>query len=382
MKKRTMSILLTLVVLLTLAVPALAAGETEAPEYRLKSVDRGGDSMYAPVHFEYVYGNGGYLPTEVLRESAAYATAEYDSAGRLIHRQDGANAETYAYDDNGNRVQDDAEDLSFGELLSGTYEAYSYDSDGNLLQYDYTYTFTPDNRTETTSEKYTYDDMGRLLHTESTYKSGDQENTYTDEYVYDDATLKSSYTRCKNSEEIVITGEYIYDENWNKLSYTLYDKSGAVSSKGEYTYDENGNQLSYTRYDGNGQVTAVDTYDEMGNQLSFVRYDDSGEVTYAYEYTYDGEGRLLSTSYTSGTDTHLTEYIYTPLLVIEVYHTNASTAVRYNLQDATGAYVLPSVGGRDYDAGAEPEFVYDDNGYLVQYTIQGTTTEFTYEPVT
>ena len=237
MKKRIFSMLLALCLALSLGTAALAAEEPEPtpePEYRLVKVVSQG------TEYTFTYGQGGYLPTEILRNGAPYVTAAYDenlnfteySYAYEFEGQEVADVETYAstYDEAGNCVRVE-KDVTYGDgLHSNVITEYTYDEAGNCVREEGT-TDYGDGDVSTSVTEHTYDDAG---------------NCVREEYTH---TVSDGATSTKVTE-------LTYDEDGRILSETITEDSGE-SSGTTYTYGENGRTTK--TYD-NGDMTT--TYED------------------------------------------------------------------------------------------------------------------------
>lgn len=351
MKKRILSMALALALALSLCVPALAEEEPAAdqPEYRLASItgEIGGPRTFT-------YDQGGWRPTAVYDGNGnAVVTASYDAAGRVTSLENDVGVYTYEYDENGNLLSSSSHYITYSmedgtEIACDTNYVYTYDTNGNRIRYELTYVLGDE--TTVTEREYTYDDAGLMLSSKS-YTNG----------------------------ELASEEQCTYDDAGNLLLSETTSTDGSVRSA-EYTYDDAGNLLrKETATDG--MTEYIDTYDEAGNMLSETTYSD-GEVSGETTYTYDSEGRKIQEDYTNDVAAGSTEYVYTPLLTFELHEYSAGNDLRYILTDSMNVYVYESA----LFYSTEPQFAYDENGYVTQIDYSDSysnnfSIDFTYEPV-
>lgn len=357
MKKRIFSLALALVMTLALAAPVFAEGEeAPAPEYRLAGMTKtDGTDTFSNT---FVYDQGGWLPTAQYSYDTVLIAASYDDAGRVVS-EDGLDGgvRTYEYDENGNL------------LVSGTHYDEVYGLDGDT----------------STTYTYAYDENGNCIGSKFTNAYGSETTARESEYTYDDAgnTLSGSGKSYINGE---LTSQYqsTYDDAGNLLRTETTSSDGAVSTT-EYTYDEAGNLLRSEHFtDGVTDYAYECTYDEAGNRLSETYYSD-GEKQSEATYVYDDEGRVVQEDYVSSAHSYSYEYTYTPLQTFEIQRFPDSSYLSFYLCDSVGTEIfsqdLPGLYTDPLDIG-EPQFTYDDNGYVTQIDFDnGVSVTFTYEPV-
>ena len=353
MKKRFFGLALALVMTLALAAPAFAEEEepAPAPEYRLVSITQGGET------YTFTYGQGGWLPTEVTGSvSGTVVTAAYDDVGRVASLVNNlGDSYSYEYDENDNL------------LMRSSHSDSTYGFDGNLT-------------TQDSSSVYTYDENGKCIRTETSFGFGGELSTTISESTYDDAgVLVGEETTYGDGS--VSTKEYTRDDAGNLLREETTYGDGSVSTT-EYTRDAAGALLHSEDVYRDGSTSTADyTYDDAGDLLreeaSYIEGDYTGYDI--YEYTYDDEGRRVQVDYTSDYGSRSTKYIYTPLLTFHCLSSQGDNNVTYSLCDSKGVEILPEHGS---GSPAEPQFTYDDNGYVTQVSFDGTALMvFTYEPV-
>lgn len=355
--KKTIAILLALLLLFALSLPAFAFPSTEDGEGR--------DETYGVAK--------GYVR---IRESYQGAEGTSDVFSR-------------AYDKKGNLIKEVEIWKSSDGYVSKTTTKNTYDKKGNLTKqvvyyndYVRTSTFTynkagkvtkevhksvyEDNSVFKTSTAYTYNKAGNVAKEVSYYDDCESVTVYT----YNKAglpvkeTVKRSY---EDNTKTVITTNYAYDKNGNmtkltfaekdrygsaekrvyvytyneknlcvkmKETWTFRDKEGSAETTRDvttYAYDKNGNVTKqvYKSVSDSGEkrtVTFLYTYDENGNRTEWVTTEESGfgnskeTVTYTYKAGrlvketvvsegYDGAGKTTET-YTYDKAGNLTKYVY------------------------------------------------------------------------
>lgn len=298
MKKRIFSLVLALSLLLAPAVPVLAAVEPEPspePEYRLVGVTAtyGGSTSYT-----FVYGQGGYLPTEV-SDGFSGTTASYDEGGRITSYQDAVGTSyTRVYDGDGNLSEETGTNTTFdeanNEITGETHTTYAYDANGNRLTAAEESVW--DNGSTTSgSTEYAYDEKGNCVREEHTYigiDGSEHSYTYTYKYTFDDQGRIAAKTTAYNNNDPGSAHEYIYDEE-GKLVGTTWDSGkdyympllrgtwlgGDFSSFTLYLVDATESVIFYwacradsepmLTYDDNGYLVRVDGTEGSSIELTY-----------------------------------------------------------------------------------------------------------------
>jgi hypothetical protein len=241
--------------------------------------------------YDYTYNELGYETQNSYRYYSAYdgeswenthtTTSEYDKWGLLVKQvtvfggtdltEGDPTEETYAYNDEGQRIRRESKSqygLSVyeytyedGRLATETFQyedyrsftTYTYDDRGNLVN---SHSDTSDWDRDTTC---TYDEEGRIL--SSVYYNG--ADLFTTCYAYDaeGRLLQEEYD--SPDEEYVIT--YTYDAQGNLLTETC--EGSTYKSRTEYSYDA-----------AEGKKTAVTVVEYPGAEELVL---DDGELTLA-----------------------------------------------------------------------------------------------------
>jgi RHS repeat-associated protein len=310
-----------------------------------------------------------------------YLTATYDPAGRMTQVQSGYDGSTwtFAYDDMGRLTQ------------AGT--NYGFDSAGNYtVKYGYD---AASNRTSMTDPQngvttYTYDTLNRLTNvqdpqshnfgfsydalsrrTQLTRPNGVNTNYSYDalshllsvlhqagsttvdgaQYTYDAAGNRTSKTDLQAS----VTSNYSYDD-----IYQLTGVTQGTSTTENYSYDPVGNRLSSLgvspySYNSSNELTSTPSatyaYDKNGSMLT--KTDGTGTTQYTWDYytsrlntvtlpgsggtanlKYDPFGRRTQKSFTQGSTTTTTNYLYDGPNLIEEVDNNGNVLARYTQDDA------------------------------------------------
>jgi RHS repeat-associated protein len=208
------------------------------------------------------------------------STFTYDTSGQLTGADHSYQTdETYEYDDNGNRINDDYEVGTNNRLTTdGTYD-YEYDDEGNrtkktdIASGDYV-TYTWDHRNRLTDVKF-FDDQDTLLkHVHYTYDvfnrlirkqvddDGDQSYDRGASYVYDGDDTLFAFDETGSLTNRFLSGPVIdqvfADENAvNDILWSLADNQGTIRDVAEYDagLDET-TVVNHIKYDSFGRITA------------------------------------------------------------------------------------------------------------------------------
>lgn len=328
---------------------------TPEPEYRLTKIVDEGDE------YTFFYGQGGYLPTEILRNGESYKTFSYDEEWRITSYEDSYESNTFVYDENGNLVENITVYYDAGETNSERMIIYAYDDAGNSIRTGVT------DADHSTVVQQAYDEMGNCIR-------GERTDSFTD------GTVRTSL-----SEDI-----YTYDEAGNciRREETLQNADGTVwasTYECTYTYDESGNCIlkeeTYTASDGTVTSSAIQTFDEEGRRLSQVTTGADGKVS-AETYAYNEDGR--TTIMADNGDMYIKYDI--PLLDVDWSRYTSYNGDGTSFTIGTCGVALGDFYSSRFSAGissdSEPTMTYDENGYLVKVEgSEGETMELTYEPV-
>lgn len=238
MKKHIFSMLTSLGILLSLAVPALAADDPEPtpePGFRPVKVEVHGGFTYGSSG-ELIYDGNNMLPSEIALADGGRELNTYDDDGRMLSQE--------RYNSDGSLSQ---------SLIC------SYGDDGNILGVTGTWT-----------EDYEYDAEGRLLR-ETMNQNGVEAVT---EYVYGSGELPTG--------RIIdgVSAEYAYNDQDQVIAIT------SENSTEEYTYDDQGRMITQTL---NG-VTHTYTY---APGLMAVTLTSEGTPFYFNITIADSEGRYI-----------------------------------------------------------------------------------------
>ncbi|MGD8813064.1 MAG: Ig-like domain-containing protein, partial [Anaerolineales bacterium] len=322
------------------------------------------------------YDAAGRLLSDTDQTGAVTAYA-YDAAGRLRSVTDPlGHTTTYNYDLIGNLISiidPNAHQTSFaydalGRQVGktwpdGSFETFAYDGVGNLLSHR-----LADGNTNT----FAYDAMGRML----------QRNTF------DGQITSFAYTptgRHQSTLDERGTTQYEYD-NRDRLVRIIHPAGQEIT----YSYDAAGNQLSMTTaagttayaYDAAGRLAGVT--DPLAGTSTFS-YDAAGMRTQlllpngvTVDYSYDPLNQLISLVQHNGIDI-LASYDYTlgptgnRLRVVD--YDGSSIEWTYD-----AAYRL--LGETRFESGGSPigetSFTYDAVGNRMSMTVDGVTTNYSY----
>lgn len=180
----------------------------------------------------------------------------------------------------------------------GTSVSYTYDEDGNITMMDisgeiqlFSYEETPEGKTVTVTcddeivfiEKY--DKNGNLI-------SDDWCDGMKWEYAYDDKGNKTQELFYFENQ-LESKTEYTYDENGNPTVITERDADGNVIGKTICTYDENGNLIEEKEQGEYSNYWVKYTYDSNGNLVEEVSLDEKGNAEDTIKRTYNQDGKVI-----------------------------------------------------------------------------------------
>ena len=296
MKKIVCSVLLVLSILMSLALPTLAAEENAEPAARLISAVKYTDGEETGI-YELTYNNASdSLPSLVRYTSPSWS---YES--------------TYTYREDGRVLTYHQECLS---IVQNTTDIYSYDDAGRLIQQvDTIETETFDGEGNsygvlpyTTYYDYTYNDAGELVSRIDTdeygTESGRYEYTYTDGEMTNEKYIWYDYSPDWTQIERVTEYIYTYDDEGRKATSERYDDGEQISAS-EYSYNgilyivksASGYVSANLRNESGIQIMSIGTSSEEGEPE--LIYDDAGRLA---RIETPNEGTYIELTYESGSD--------------------------------------------------------------------------------
>ena len=333
----------------------------------------------------------------------------YDALGRLVTEDAGGELQSYTYDANGNLLtMTDASGTT-----TRTYDALNRNITKtvpligtSIYEYDLEVQEAGGYAERTTDPKgninlKTYDRVGRL----KAVTVGEETTTY--EYYQNGSRSRITYPDGT-------TEHYNYNAN-NQITELINAKAdGTVISSYQYTYDSAGNQLTKTEEKG----TTTYTYDYL-NRLSTVTEPNGKETSYTYDgagnrktetvqqgmtgsqtiYTYNSQNRLTSTAAVGGS---YTKYLYDKngnliskttgkMDEIKTKPTSEdlpqfSLIIKRGSENGTGSADLTLYTYDHYNRltgykkdHTSASYQYNAQGYRVQKTVNGSTTNYLYE---
>lgn len=319
--------------------------------------------------FYYDQLNRMYMKLHVADWSMANYT--YDPAGRLTQVADSTGTYTFGYD-NMNRLTSTGANYSFDS--AGTYSMrYGYDAASNRTSmtdpqnqstsygydtlnrlnslafngqnpgfgfgYDALSRRTSLSRPNGVNTSYSYDSISRLLSVIHQLGSTTIDGA---SYTYDNAGNRNSKTDLRTNT----TSDYGYDQIYQLLQVT----QGASTTE-SYTYDPVGNRLSSLgvspySYNTSNELTSTPTvtytYDNNGNTNT---KSDGTQYTWDYEnrltqvvlpgsggtvnFKYDPFGRRVQKSFTQGSTTTTTNYLYDGPNLLEEVDNSGNVLAKY-----------------------------------------------------
>lgn len=162
---------------------------------------------------------------------------------------------------------------------------------------------------------------------------------------------------------------FTYDENGFILESTMFNMAGEEIDYCSYEVDKRGCPVSAEgRYDGMSYGWEFE-YDKKGNILKRA-YIEGNEETYRVEYIYDKEGkRLEEKEFWSGGHTSVIRYTYDEygdIMNGKEYSTYDNSVKSEMYYDRNGHLVRDYTYETELESDADRNFVYDDNGCLIQ----------------
>jgi len=261
---------------------------------RLKSITH---DLATDVVHTYAYDNASRITQFNTTGSGATTRGyAYDNAGQLTS-QTGSAAESYTYDDNGNRVMANGQSIltvAGNRLKSdGNYD-YVYDAEGNLTQrllagtstIVATYAWDHRNRLVTFTDvaanpdlvvTYSYDAQGRRV--KRTADPAGAPPPVSEYFVYDGDELSMRFEGATGSAS-VLTHRYLYGPLTDQV---LVDEVFSAGAGGQRVSDEVLWQLA------DHQGTICDVVDTSGTLRKHVNYDSFGTITGETYYDVNGD---------------------------------------------------------------------------------------------
>jgi len=364
----------------------------------------------------FAYDPSGNLISKTDKEDRTI-TYEYDDLNRLIKVIDPSGNETYyTYDNrdnlialtdaNGNTTTfeyDGNSRLVKETRPMGEETAYQYDGAGNVVQ-----KIDPKNQ----KTEYTYDDAGRMM--EIRYYTSDDHTTpvktvvFTYDKVgnlmgYDDGITSATYgydNAYRKTSEIVNYGPfqktYSYTYYNNGMKKTFTDPNGTTYT---YTYDTN-NQLTGIQIPGTGSITYPSytwnrpasmtlpggstkeyTYGPLMRVNSITSKDPGQNPLMNYHYTYDKMDNIVNKSTEHGEYAYGYDDLYrlasadNPIQDNEEF-TYDPVGNRLTSADTTGTWTYND--NNELNAYNDTSYEYDDNGNMIQKTVDGQVTNYFY----
>ncbi len=275
---------------------------------------------------------------------------------------------TYTYDDSGMVIQTDTfiDVTDVGDVMSA-YFTYNdaglatdiqYKLNGTLKeQYQYGYddngmitseTLTPYGSSTNISKTHVYDDIGRLSQTTI--------DSTTTSYTYDD--IGNRLTESDGTD----TTSYTYD-----ALYQLQQMDLNSNKEFEYDYDSLGRQTSQREY--NTSSTLIEeqtfTYHDSGMLMNVLIEDSDGSADDINEsYLYNGQGQRITKEFEQGTNTAVTQYLYSGSAVIMTAD-SAGIKITENILTPSGQIIS----SQRFDVNGDSEGWYSYN-----YDQRGSTT--------
>ncbi len=355
MMKKTIAILLALLLLFATALPAFAFPSTEDGESR--------DETFG-IAKGYVRTKESYKGAE--GDSDVF-TRSYDKKGNLIKEvelwksSDGYSTRTTtknAYDKKGNLVK---QVIYYNDHVFTS--TFTYNKAGKVTMEDHKSVYE-DNSVFRTTTAYTYNKAGHLVKEVSYYDDCESVTVYT----YNKAGLlaKEAVTRSyEDNTKTTVKTTHAYDENGNETKITFAEKDRYGSAEKRiylYTYNEKNRctkmkeTWSFRDKKGNTETTRDVTtyaYDKKGNVTKEVYKsvsDNGSKRVVTFLYTYDKKGNR-------------TEWVTTE----KGSFGNSSETVTYTYKG--GRLVKETAVSEGYDGAAETTetYTYDKAGNLIKY---------------
>ncbi len=218
------------------------------------------------------------------------------------------------------------------------------------------------------------------------------ENVYSAEtttYTYDDLgrrtsmTTKSTYTYQGETETAESRTEYVYDV-WGNLVKETDTGSGDYVNVTTYTYDDQANLIRREQQDNGGSSVDTYVYDEKGNLVKETSEDSYG-WSYSTLYAYDDQGNMIRQQglNSEGDVNYTEEYQYRNGLVTKVVYQSAGdyfTETDYEYDDQGNNTLIRT---RDNSGETENIMTYDAAGRMIRVEYKGdgygSVTTYTYD---
>ena len=344
--KRTISMLLTFAMILTLCACGKKSGTGWQEQYDLgvRYLSEGNyeEAVIAftaaieidPKRPEAFLGRGSaYIGAGETAENLAAAQADYEKALEL----DDTNAEAYlsladvyirqgeydkaqellrqALDRTGGdeRIADKLAELENGDVTDSQgriRRTMHYNGSGALIGY-FTYTYDADGSQKTVTA---YDAAGNQVdYGENTWdQNGDVlRETYYGEYIGEDTVwlqrIDSEYTDNEDGSSVeeqvyydkdgsvLEHGRNYYDSEHRCIRIETYDLDGSLLSYHTFEYDEAGRDIRHNQYMADGTLVGYTTieYGENGKEARVNSYDENGQLRWYTLKNYDADGNYL-----------------------------------------------------------------------------------------
>ncbi len=299
----------------------------DANDNMIKSVDAEGGIT------EYGYDAKGHVTRQTVYRDIPYSGKIqkentyyiYNSLGKPVMKTDEVGTTTYEYDLNGNLIKE----TNRNNKQEKTYEydalnrLISKNEDGKKTTYEYNKTSAVTAVVSKDNDiRYVRDSLDRITETTqngkvTTYEYngvGQQskvvypDNTENNKTFNENGALKKSISESG-------TVEYGFDDN-NNISYKITKNKNAagensLEEREDYTYDENGRMLSSIYSNGKKSIVTDEyQYDFNGNITSHIERDVKSEKQVSHTYTYDGLNRIKSETKEKDNQVSSTEYLY------------------------------------------------------------------------
>jgi RHS repeat-associated protein len=353
----------------------------------------------------------------VTDQNGKVTTYTYDDTDRLTQVKDAANNVTqYTYDSENNVLSiTDANGHAtafahdaFGRVTQTTFpstklETYLYDATGNLVNktdrnghsilyvYDALNRLTHKGYPDSTGVDYVYDlagkikqvtdptgtygmaydNMGRLIGTTTQYSflPGSPAPTFSNSYVYDAASNRTSLTLPDGS-----TDTYSYDV-LNRIS-TLTD---SMTGQFGFGYDTLSRRTSLTKPNG---VNTSYGYDSL-SRLQSVLHKVGATTMDGASYAYDNAGNR--TAKTNQLNNVTEQYVYDAIYELTRVSQGATTTESYTYDPVGNRLSSLNVSSYSYNSSNELtstpslSFTYDNNGNTLSKTSSGAITLYTWD---
>ena len=211
---------------------------------------------------------------------------------------------TNTYDKNGNLTKNVRISKDSGGVYSDTYK-YTYDSKGRISEETAVFDYG-DGFVSSQTKKYTYNGKGNVVKSEVSYDNGALESITIYTYDSNDKLIKAvedtDYGEGITSKATVT---YFYDANGNVSKQIINSDNNSVRTN-TYTYDSKGNEIkrvsSRISPEGKtGKTVFTNKYDKNGRLIKKAYSDtesDGYSFSYSFVYAYNENGALKKETYT------------------------------------------------------------------------------------